>query len=127
MKRPKRKRALYIRQWDKILNGTKTEHRQVAHPLEWLNKKGIVFQNLLIYERGHVYTVYPGKGLPRVMSALVTNIRSENLQDISDEGIASEGCVSRRHFQHVWDMEHRDATWSENPKVWVFSLEPAKE
>ncbi len=86
---------------------------------------------------------YPAKTMPRWASRLtlrVENIRTEQLQEISDEDLAREGRIwaegglakpgesERVGFARWWNSIHSlpQERWESNPTVWVISFKPVQ-
>ncbi len=55
----------------------------------------------------------------------LTNVRIEQVQDISVEDALHEGCRSREAFAKVWDElnKNRGFGWETNPWVFVIGFE----
>lgn len=75
--------------------------------------------------------------MPRWASRIqrvITEIRAERLQDISEadaiaEGCIAEGCIAddegftaKFHFMRLWCSINGEDSWAENPLVWVVGL-----
>lgn len=74
------------------------------------------------------YKWVPSIHMPRHASRLtlkVTDVRIEQVQDISEEQAKKEGCSNfpsyRGHFEEIWDSIYQN--WKENPYVWVIEFE----
>ncbi|WP_447868678.1 hypothetical protein [Rahnella aceris] len=74
----------------------------------------------------------PSIHMPRWASRidlLITGVRVERLQDISNadiraEGAAQFGCTHHRlKFQSLWESIYGDDSWQANPWVWVIEFE----
>lgn len=73
----------------------------------------------------------PSIHMPRWASRinlLITGIRVERLQDISNEDIRAEGAAQfgcthhRLKFQSLWESIYGDDSWQANPWVWVIEF-----
>ncbi len=127
MKRPLRKCPIYTARWEPVLQGLRTELRVVAQPSERRVKSGIVFGDLLIYEIGQCYPIYPSVEFPSVGSVRLMRTRGEFLQDIDRKGLIAENVYSREIFRALWDTEHQDCVWEDNPRVWVLNIWPVDD
>lgn len=72
----------------------------------------------------------PSIHLPRWASRItlvVTEIRVQRLQEISDADACAEGCANVLEYEGLWDSIHdRDGDrWADNPLVWVVSFRRA--
>lgn len=56
-----------------------------------------------IYEEGRDYAVCPGRGMPSIARIEVTDVRLEQLGDITEEEAALEGGFTRESFFDVWE------------------------
>lgn len=74
----------------------------------------------------------PSIHMPRWASRIdlvITGVRVERLQDISNsdiraEGAAQFGCTHHRlKFQSLWESIYGDSSWQSNPWVWVIEFE----
>lgn len=96
-----------------VMNGTKTQTRRIIRPGEDL-LNGVVYTSewRKVYEVGKSYAVQPGRGKKAIGRIKITNIRSQDVRDISDEDIAAEGFRSDHHytaqyrFLHTWVLMH---------------------
>lgn len=90
------------------------------------------------YVVGKTYAIQPGRGKKAVGRILVTTIRKQRLQDISDEDAGKEtgirvppyGDNARFTFLHLWNEVHngtKGALWEDNPEVWVLEFELVQE
>lgn len=68
------------------------------------------------------------------LTLTVCDVKTERLQDISDDGIRKEGVVSMcapdsngklsvEEYKQFWDSQDNMPAWSENPMVWVFTVQ----
>jgi hypothetical protein len=95
------------------------------------------------YEIGRTYAVQPGRGKKGIARIRVTGIRSERVQDITEEDAIEEGCQrvfelewcgwgrrilltesARERFCSLWDsIQPPGRRWDDNPLVWVIEFE----
>ncbi|WP_112198255.1 hypothetical protein [Rahnella sp. NRRL B-41462] len=77
------------------------------------------------------YNWRPSIHMPRWASRidlLITGVRVERLNDISNEDIRAEGaaqfgCTSHRvNFQTLWESIYGEGSWDANPWVWVIEF-----
>lgn len=54
----------------------------------------------------------------------VTEVRSQNLQEISDDDVIAEGFASRREFADHWDKTHKFLAqqWNYNQFIWAITF-----
>lgn len=77
------------------------------------------------------YKWHPSIHMPREAARIflrVTDVRVERLQEIDDNGIASEGLAIGDPFDELWDRTIKKADralygWEADPWVWVIKFE----
>ena len=110
---------MIFKQWQQVLDGTKTQTRRLVKPGEecrdritvskyWISRFKFMPSegaDLLSWtymnpkwQAGRIYAVQPGRGQKAVGRIRITEIRRERLQDISEEDAQREG----------WDMSNLD-------------------
>lgn len=130
-----------------VMTGAKTQTRREKHPGDTaIMKDGKIVaverNKRLLWEIGRSYAVQPGRGKPGIGRVWLTEIRGQNLWDISDKDICDElGCPTtwpgpgpepyQRNlwaaFATLWDsINRRGHQWSDNPKVWALTIELPK-
>jgi hypothetical protein len=60
---------------------------------------------------GNTYAVQPGRGKRAVAHMRITDIRREDVRDISDEDVQAEGFYSKFEFLQTWCQMHDKAAW----------------
>ncbi len=114
--------------WEKVLSGEKVQTRRIALPepdgtgdypcemIAW--PMGIMaVQRIkpcqdrwrIIYQVGKTYAVQPGRGKPAVARIQITDIRREDVRNISDGDAKAEGFDSVPSFYFVWASIHDKA------------------
>jgi len=92
---------------------------------------------------GRTYAICPGRGKSQVGRFLLTGIRREGLQDISDYDALAEGVEwgeplklvngtvfrarPRVQFGLLWETINGPQSWHDNPAVWVLEFEYVEE
>ncbi len=76
------------------------------------------------YTQANYFIWHTGRFMPAFASRIkrvITNIRCQRIQDISEEDARAEGVADRFHFSVLWDTIHRKGGmgWDYNP--WVFA------
>ena len=128
-----------------ILAGRKTQTRRVEKPgdVELYDQKviggkivdyirAVVRNGRVLWEVGRTYAIQPGRGKKAVGRFLLTDIRQEQLRDISEEDAEAEGfpfydtwrILSGIRFAEYWDTIHKPGErWEDDPEVWVLTME----
>ena len=135
--------------WEKVLNGEKTQTRRIVKPgdeffPEELGDVASVMHRdysayRLVYEVGKIYAVQPGRGKPAVARIQITDIRREDVRNISNDDVRAEGYRHVRDFLHVWASMHDSTlergTWGEHKlmerpakryQAWVLTFETVR-
>jgi len=120
--------------WQKVLNGSKTQTRRIIKPDQCLSSSSLyepysaVVQRLQgynwkdVYRVGVDYAVQPGRGKPAVARIRITDIRREDVRDISFEDAKAEGFASATHFLLVWTQMHDSKIYNRYPTTGQISL-----
>ncbi len=72
----------------------------------------------------------PNIHMPRWACRLVleiTDIRVERLNDISEADAKAEGVDSRNEFKSLWQSINGEASWDDNPWVWVVEFKVVED
>lgn len=121
---------LFIHTWEKVLSGEKTQTRRVVKPLHcaWANSydehddpieithvANVIddpgsYKTVELYRIGKTYAVCPGRGKTQVARIRITDIRREDVRNISDSDALAEGFKSYREFLALWVRMH-DKNW----------------
>lgn len=67
----------------------------------------------------------PNIHMPRWACRLVleiTDVRVERLNDISEADTKAEGVASSNEFENLWQSINGEASWDDNPWVWVIEF-----
>lgn len=64
-----------------------------------------------VYQVGKTYAVQPGRGKVAIGRIRITDIKREDVRDISDEDVKAEGFTSKTAFWGVWCRMHDKDTW----------------
>lgn len=109
---------------DQVITGQKRQTRRLVKADEYfednrrITKKG----QRTLYEVGKSYAVQPNRGKKAVARILLTNLRKERLDTITDADAKAEGFSSREEFLVTWRAIHgQDADLSR--EVWVLEFE----
>lgn len=108
-----------------VLNGTKTQTRRLVKPGEYAitipadrdvplaGRISAVMddakQNGVIYAVGKDYAVQPGRTAKGIARIRITDIRCEDVRNISDEDVKAEGFADHEEFFEVWCTMHDPA------------------
>ncbi len=99
---------------DKVLSGEKTQTRRIQKAGQWALKGewdtklkdfptiAIVHESRTLYEVGSTYAVQGGRGQKGIARILITDIRAEDVRNISDDDVKAEGFASHSEFNNVW-------------------------
>jgi hypothetical protein len=109
---------------DKVLSGKKSQTRRLIKADEHLERGTRVTNgnNRIIYQVGRTYAVQPKRGEKAVARILLTGLRRETVQTISNKDAIAEGFNSREDFIKMWHVihgNHADLT----AEVWVLEFQ----
>jgi len=109
---------------DQVITGKKRQTRRLVKADEGfednrrITKKG----NRTLYEVGKSYAVQPNRGKKAVARILLTGLRKERVDSITDSDARAEGFSSREAFLATWRAIHgEDVDLSR--EVWVIEFE----
>jgi hypothetical protein len=136
--------------WKLVLSGEKTQARRLVQPGDSAeyndpdNRDNItqVVRTAdsgvpkVIFEVGKSYPIQSGPGKKTMSSIIITAIRRELLQDISENDALKEfpgaspdetmtdSQWAVKAFSQMWDTWHPEegARWQDNPEVWVIEF-----
>ena len=109
--------------WQAIIEGRKTQTRRLVKPGDhqsyWGNHRAVY--NLMVdgvpgdptesdgrlrWRLYQVLTVQPGRGRKGVGQIRITDLRREDVRDISDGDVRREGYLCREDYLNVWTQMH---------------------
>lgn len=147
---------MIFRQWQQVLDGTKTQTRRLVKPgdrlmsfttfeypddgSERIEHPGVYVQDAngrLRWWTGRTYAVQPGRGKRSLGRRRLLEIRREKLWDISIEDIKAEGVcpivpdnlLFRLEWVSLWNSinNKKGTRHQDNPLVWALTFEKADE
>ena len=104
--------------WQRVLDGTKTQTRRRAKSNELLSESHSSISVWVpdtprskghyrfVYQIGRTYAVQPARGKKAVARIRITDIRLEDVREISDEDVLAEGFASWADFLGLWCNMH---------------------
>lgn len=117
---------------DKVLSGEKTQTRRIVkpgeefYPADMGDAAAVMHKGFsayrLVYEVGRTYAIQPGRGKPAVARMRITDIRREDVREISWEDADAEGFVSATHFLLLWTKMHDPEHYKRYPTTGQQSL-----
>jgi len=75
--------------------------------------------------KGYGIKLTPSILMPRWCSRFsldLEEVRTEQLQEISEEDAIREGCASKGEFEQLWGSLHGVKSWELNPWLWVLTF-----
>lgn len=110
-----------------VLCEQKSQTRRLVKPHERLTGEGASVRveipgKRVIYQVGKSYAVQPGRGKKSVARIVITAIRRENVEAISEADAVAEGFLSPEAFMQTWHSIHK-AKAQQNVWVLEFYLE----
>lgn len=109
----------------KIVKGEKTQTRRQISPnprSPWREPGGMAHARVWTYPVGKVFTVNPGRGVPRVAECEVVERRLQALDDLTDAEAQAEGFTHRAAFFEAWRKINRGTDAAERVHVVTFKL-----
>lgn len=109
---------------DKVLLGIKNQTRRPVKSGEIFedNRRILKADKRIMYEVGKSYAIQPNRGKKAVARFLLTGLRKEPLDSITQADAHAEGYESREGFFETWRKVHgQNADLS--CEVWVFEFE----
>lgn len=150
---------MFIHTWKKVLDGSKSQTRRIRFPYElavqlwkhgwdlpwnyaWssdqqqalIEPRYIRSANKILKKNHVTIPIIPGRWQKAVGRIYVTEIRREQLQDISEEDAIAEGMFKEGYpmalrpvtrFMHLWNSINKKpgTRWHDNPGVFTLSFE----
>jgi hypothetical protein len=105
----------------KIVLGKKTATRRGLSD----NPRSPWWRERSTYERGQVFAVQPGRGVPRVAEATITRVKIEPLHRLLPSDARREGFATRDAFIAAWRAIN--GSWNPDQRVHVIEFELAGE
>jgi hypothetical protein len=111
---------------EQVLQQQKSQTRRLAKPHEHLTALGAFARveipgKRVIYQVGKSYAVQPGRGKKSVARIIITAIRRENVETISEADALAEGFASREAFIETWRTIHKTKVKAPQD-VWVLEF-----
>ena len=121
---------MIFKQITEIFNGDKTQTRRIVKDGEWLAPWDDTTQAILAGDgrlrklEGRDYAIVPKRGQKQVGRYVITAIRKERLQDITEADALAEGVASVEEYKALWNRinDRPGLRWDDNPEVWVISF-----
>ena len=118
---------MIFRQWQQVLDGTKTQTRRVKGRDEVLIDDIGVMKNGRMKHRWHrSYPIIPKRGQKAIGRFRITWIVEQNLQCITEEDARAEGVASVEEYRQLWESingKTKGARWADNPVVFVYTIQ----
>jgi hypothetical protein len=112
--------------FEKVLSGEKTMTRRlVVQELDALYEGAVIRCSeppRVRWEVGNTYAVQPGRGKPAVARIRITDIRREDVRNISDEDVRAEGFEWRSVFLETWCNMHDKAAITDSRMFWLENI-----
>lgn len=90
----------------------------------------ILARRRTVWQTGRTYAAQPGRGQKAVGRILVTDIKRERLQDMTEDDAKAEGFDSLAEFKDAWNKIHlrdKGCRWLDNPEVAVITFRLVSE
>lgn len=137
---------MIFRQWQQVLDGTKTQTRRAVKPGQFESGRQVIggylqhtaettsirYQSAInrpvrdLYRVGNSYAVVPKRCESSVGRIKICSLRAEFLQEITEADARSEGVESVEAYRQLWGSingKTKGARWEDNPFVWVITFE----
>ncbi len=116
-----------------VRQGRKTRTRRLSKAGDYLDassgtvynlgdRRGMANQRMMRWQVGRWYAIQDGRGHRANGRFLLTAVRREPLQAITQKEAVAEACRSVEAFQDVWDALNPYDRWEDNPEVWVLTI-----
>ena len=76
------------------------------------------------------YSWKSGRFMPKCAARIclqITEVRHQNLRDISETDAIAEGVKSREEFSELWNRINKEIRWEDNSKVYAYTFKEVKE
>ena len=113
---------------DQVISGLKCQTRRPVKAGERFDPEVRAIckaSGRVMYQVGRSYAVQPGRGKPAVGRMLITNIRRETLESISESDAHCEGFSSKADFLTTWRAIHGARV--SDVEVWVIEFAVVRE
>ena len=103
---------IFAHTFQAVLDGRKNQTRRLVKPGDASYDDGFgyivsVYRNeRCVYDVGKTYAVQPGRGRKAVARIRITDIRREDVREISVEDVIAEGVERRSEFLETWTQMH---------------------
>jgi len=116
---------IFAHTFDKIVQGEKWQTRRLVKQDEKFDKECQRVMRMgkrIVYEVGKSYAVQPNRGKKAIARILLTKIRCDPVEAISEADAVAEGFSSRKAFIQTWYSIH-GKTANLGQLVWVLEFE----
>ena len=120
---------MIFRQVKEIETGQKNQARRICKPHEdflegfAMPGKYVKHNGRLKWAVGRIYSIVPKRGLRGVGRIRLTDIRLENLQQITEDDARAEGVADVAAYRVLWESINGIGSWEKNPRIWVLTFE----
>jgi hypothetical protein len=102
---------------EKVMRGEKTVTRRAVSD----NPRSPWWKERCRYSVGKVFTVNPGRAVPRIGEARVIACDQQDLGELSDAQARAEGCTSAQDFRETWVAINK--RYETDARVWRVEFE----